>query len=301
MTRVVRAPGKLVLVGEYAVLDGGGAIVAAVDHGVQCTVTTISDFAADTDGAADPGRRALPTIITPGDDRFVRAALEGAPPAIYTFSDWNPVDLSGAKPGFGGSAAATVAAVIAADLPPRRAYEAHAAVQGSGSGVDVFASLLGDVRSFPDGLTVECPPLLAVWSGQSAKTGPRVTRYQAWRRREQFVEWSRTIVRRFSFEPIAAFAEAYELLKIMSESAGIDYDTPAHARIAALAADHGGAAKPSGAGGGDVAVACLPDLDALDAFGAACAAEGLLPIPVQIVPGAWSGPIADARPVVTHA
>lgn len=284
MTRVVRAPGKLVLVGEYAVLDGGGAIVAAVDHGVQCTVT--------------PGPL---QIVTPGDDRFVRAALRDAPPAMYTFSDWNPVDLGGAKPGFGGSAAATVAAVIAADLPPRRAYEAHVEVQGSGSGVDVFASLLGDVRTFPDGLSVECPPLLAVWSGQSAKTGPRVTRYQAWRRRDQFVEWSRTIVRRFSFEPIAAFAEAYDLLKMMAESAGIDYDTPAHARIAALAADHGGAAKPSGAGGGDVAVACLPDLDALDAFGAACAAEGLLPIPVQIVPGAWSGPIADARPIVTHA
>lgn len=263
------APGKLVLVGEYAVLDGAGAVVAAVDRGVRCDV-----------GPADTVE-----IVTPGDDRFVREALRGAPAARYTFSDWNPVALPG-KPGFGGSAAATVAAVVAAGLPEARAYEAHAAVQGGGSGVDVFASLRGGVRRFPDGAPVPCPPILAVWSGRSASTGPRVARYRAWPGRERFVAESLALVASFGDAPAHVLAEAYRLLRAMAADAGLDYDTPALSRIAALAVDHGGAAKPSGAGGGDVAVAILPDPDARAAFAAACAAEGLAPIDVTVVPGA---------------
>lgn len=265
----VLAPGKLVVVGEYAVLDGGGAVVAAVDRGVRCVRTD-----------ADPLE-----IVTPGDDRFVREALRGAPAARYTFSAWNPVDLPD-KPGFGGSAAATVAAVVAAGLPPARAYAAHAAVQGGGSGVDVFAALSGGVRRFPDGAEVPCPPLLAVWSGRSAQTGPRVARYLAWGGRDAFVAASRALVAGFAEDPARALREAYALLRAMATDAGVDWETPAHAHIAALAAAHGGAAKPSGAGGGDVAVAILPDPDARAAFAAACAAEGLAPIPVRVVGGA---------------
>ena len=95
---VVEAPGKLVLLGEYAVVDDGPAIVAAVDRGVRCRVR--------------PGRG----CSTPGDDRFVRAALDGAPAAHYTFEDVRPVHGIAGKPGFGGSAAATVAAVIASAM-----------------------------------------------------------------------------------------------------------------------------------------------------------------------------------------
>jgi phosphomevalonate kinase len=277
---IVFAPGKLVLVGEYAVLDGGGAVVAAVNRGVSCAVSPAATLA----------------IVTPGDDTFVRAALAGAPPARYTFADWNPVDLGGAKPGFGGSAAATVAAVVAAGLPPARAYAAHHAVQGGGSGVDIFASLLGGVRRFPDGAALDVPAPLAVWSGASAATGPRVARYRAWEGRAAFVAASRALVDAFAAEPIRVTRAAYALLTKMAEAAGLAYDTPAHARIARLAADHGGAAKPSGAGGGDVAVAFLPDPDARAAFAVAAAAEGLLPLPVQLAPGAWTGPVSLALP-----
>lgn len=276
--RVV-APGKLVLVGEYAVLDGAPAIVAAVDRGVRCVV--------------EPGEG----IVTPGDDRFVRAALVGAAPGRYVFEDDAPVDLGGLKPGFGGSAAATVAAVLAGGLPPRRAYVVHAEVQGGGSGIDVFASLLGGVRRFPDGVEVASLPFIAVWSGASASTGPRVQRYRAWAGRAAFVAQSRALVEAFADEPLRVVREAYAGLKAMAEAAGIAYDTPALARIAELAEDFGGAAKPSGAGGGDVAVAFFPDTETVTAFAAAAAAEGLLPIPVRVAPGAWTGPVAEALPL----
>ncbi|MES2639241.1 MAG: hypothetical protein V4850_07145 [Myxococcota bacterium] len=284
--KTILAPGKLVLVGEYAVLDGAGAIVAAVDRGVRCVVT--------------PGDE----IVTPGDDRFVRAALVGAPAATYTFSDWNPVDRrifarGGDKPGFGGSAAAVVAAAMAAGLPARRAYEAHAEVQGGGSGVDVFASLLGGVRRFPDGAEVACPTLLAVWSGTSAQTGPRLAQYLAWTSRASFVAASRSLVDAFEKDPITVIREAYLLLRAMAQDAGIAYDTPAHARITTLAASVGGAAKPSGAGGGDMAVVFLPDPEARERFGSAVAAEGFAPLAVSIATGAYPGArsaIADALP-----
>jgi phosphomevalonate kinase len=262
------APGKLVILGEYAVLDGAPAIVAAVDRGVICEVTT-------GDG-----------LVTPGDDRFVRAALAGAPAAMRRFYDANPADLGGAKAGFGGSAAATVAACLAGGRPAGDAVDVHRQVQGGGSGVDVFASIQGGVRRFPDGAEVACPPMLAVWSGQSASTGPRVRRYLAWAGRASFVAASRALVDRFAAEPFAALREAYARLRAMSAAAGIDYDLPAFARIASLAADFGGAAKPSGAGGGDVAVALLPDARAREAFSAAVTGAGFPAIAVAISPGA---------------
>lgn len=260
---VVRAPGKLVLVGEYAVLDGGGAVVAAVDRGVECAVS---------EGDA---------VITPGDDRFVRAALQGAPRRRYAFTDWNPTGLP-EKPGFGGSAAATVAATLAAGFPGERAFAVHAEVQGGGSGVDVHASLHGGVTRFPDGAAVACPAMIAVWSGRSAATAGRVARYRAWTGREAFVAASRALVDAFAADPLGVLAEAYARLRAMAREAGLDYDTDAHARIARLAAAHGGAAKPSGAGGGDVAVALFLDPDARGAFARACAGEGLPPIAVTV-------------------
>lgn len=282
---LVLAPGKLFLAGEYAVLGGGPAIVAAVNRGVSCRVEM-------GEGVETPT----------GDDRFVAAALTAvrAPPRRYRFADWNPTDLPG-KPGFGGSAAATVAACVAgrvaAGLPfddvEHIAVATHRAVQGSGSGLDVRASSRGDVRRYaPDAVPakIPAPPLLAVYSGRSASTASRVGIYRAWVRADPaeaaaFARDSRDIVDAFSEDPVAALLAAYARLRAMSALAGLDYDTPALARIAALALAHGGAAKPSGAGGGDVAIAIIHDPEARAAFAAACVAEGLPPIPIKVTSG----------------
>ncbi len=264
----VFAPGKLVVLGEYAVLDGAPALVAAVDRGVCCEV--------------NPGHG----IETPEDDRFARVALEGAPRRLYRFTDWNPVSLPD-KPGFGASAAATVAGCLAGFGPDdleQRALRVHHQVQGGGSGIDVRASVSGGLREWPDGRARSNLPLSAIYSGRSARTGPRVQRYLAWTGRDQFVQHSAELL---ELPLLDALREAYALLRAMALEAGLDYDTPAHTRIAALAQDHGGAAKPSGAGGGDVAVAWIEDPEARVQFEAACALEGLSPVPVHISRGAW--------------
>jgi phosphomevalonate kinase len=259
----------MVILGEYAVLDGAGAIVAAVNRGVECRFF--------------PGPELIITV-SGGDDRFARAALDGAPTGLYGFSDWNPVSLTG-KAGFGGSAAAVVAARLAAGLSLKEAVQIHGDVQekegGRGSGVDIFASSQGGVRVFPGGEQVELPYMTAIWSGASAKTGPRVAQYLQWQNRTHFVEQSRALVAAFAEEPILTLCEAFSLLCTMAASAGIDYLTPAHQQISTLAAEFGGAAKPSGAGGGDIAVALFLDPEAGAAFCKSCYTAGLCPIPVQ--------------------
>lgn len=271
---IFQTPGKMVVLGEYAVLDGAPALVAAIDRGVCCEV--LSGQAIE---------------VPAGDDRFVRAALgwDGqaqwgrAPDAHYRFSDWNTAGLP-SKAGFGGSAAAVVAARRAAGLPLQDAYAIHRQVQGGGSGIDVFASLNAGCRQFPSGQVFSLPPMIAVWSGQSAATGPRVQQYRAWTGRAGFVAESHAIFAHFAEDPFGALNAAYTHLCAMAAAVGIDYDSPAHRQIHTLARTFGGAAKPSGAGGGDIAIALFPDTAARLAFVSACADLGLICIPTQLVP-----------------
>lgn len=276
----VQAPGKIVVLGEYAVLDGVPAVVAAVDRGVACEVLPAHE------------RR----IETPTDDRFVGPALADAPPALYRFTDWNPVDLP-SKPGLGGSAAAVVSAVVAGahaagrpltpDQVQERAFAIHHAVQGSGSGIDVAASTHGGVLRFQSGEVEPLPAVepVVVWSGQSAATGPRVQQYLAWTDRSAFVRASEQAVHTFATDPVEALRLATEALDRMSRLAGVAYWTEALRGIRDLADRHGGAAKPSGAGGGDVAVALFTNPDARSRFVSACTAAGWPVIPTRLAAG----------------
>jgi phosphomevalonate kinase len=254
-----RAPGKLVVAGEYAVLDGAPCLCLALPYGVEC--------------AWEPG--------PDGDQRFVAPALEGAATGAYHFSAWGSLPELPGKPGFGGSAAACVAACLAAGRPAAEALDIHRRVQGGGSGVDVACAIAGGMIRFEAGGWTSAPPLqpLILWSGASARTGPRVQAYLQWTERRPFVRESRDLVDALPADPIAALRALGDLLTWMSLAAGIDYLSPAHARIRALAAQHGGAAKPSGAGGGDCAIALLPDPEAEAAFLARCSGEGLQSIP----------------------
>ena len=280
MIRVV-APGKLVLLGEYAVLDGAPAVVAAVDRGVRCEVTS-----ADTT-----------TWSTPDDDRFVAAALiaADAPAGHYAFAD-HPVPVTDSKLGLGGSAAAVVAAVAAADLQRGRAVDpdrihslarrVHLQVQGCGSGIDVAASSYGGVLRFHDGvatgLHARADPVV-VWSGRSARTGPRVQVYRSLGgpRRARFVAAMTEAVEAFDTAPVPAIRAAWVALRDMAAAAGLDYRTPALDRIVRLAEDCGGAAKPSGAGGGDCAIAYFDSETQRAAFVTACAADRLSIVAIQ--------------------
>lgn len=284
MIRRFFAPGKVVVVGEYAVVDGAPAVVAAVGIGVGLQ------------WSSSVGR----AVRTPhGDSRFVDAALDAAdaPAGLYTFSDDGGPALA-TKPGLGGSAAATVVAVHAArallgedtsaDAVYALASDVHRAVQGSGSGIDVAASTYGGMVRFQRGQrpTLVAPSrLVVVWTGVSASTGPRVERYLAWADRRAFVERSGELTDLFGVDPQRAVEQDYALLVAMAAEAGIEYRTPALDRIVELAWAFDGAAKPSGAGGGDCAIAVFAEPESESKFVDACAAEGFVVLGTDLSDG----------------
>jgi phosphomevalonate kinase len=142
------APGKMVLCGAYAVLEGAPAIAVAVSRGAY----------------ADSSRAAL----TPTPE--VAAALERTHegPFVAPHTDASGMFVGARKLGLGASAAILVASLAArvadagADLSNPvvrdalfiRAREAHAEAQGGGSGVDVAASVYGGTLRYVMGQRV---------------------------------------------------------------------------------------------------------------------------------------------------
>ncbi len=263
----VRAPGKAMLIGEYAVLDGGPAAVAAVD----CFATaTLEDDVAP----ASP---------------FIRAAMQEVYATVgqevpgVPVVDTTAFARNGQKLGLGSSAAATVAAVGALcaqagwDVAARReevrriAGRAHDAAQGvRGSGADVLAASLGGVQvanaARPGGTLPVAVRLVATPEGVS--TAALISRYREKSREagpashelaqaagEFLSAWQAGEARAL----LAAVEHAFEGYLALGRALGQALVTPEHAGIQQAARRAGGAAKPSGAGGGDLAVVFLAD------------------------------------------
>ncbi len=231
---VARAPGKLFLLGEYAVLDGGPAVVAAVDRYAEVHLRREPDGARVRITAPGCGAVEFAPEFPPAADgplRFVVAAYR----AVRTrhpelgcrgYSLTTTTEMVGpdsAKVGLGSSAAVTVAAVAAfladsgADVNRDElfaiALSAHRDAQdGVGSGADVAASAHGGLLLFQPrrGSLPAVSPLafpanahlLAAWSGESASTADLVKQYLGARNgsagaRAAFVVASRSHVETF--------------------------------------------------------------------------------------------------------
>jgi len=261
-----RAPGKLVLSGAYAVLEGAPAIVTAVDRYVL----------------ADDARGA--DLVTPE----VREAL-GAERAPWF--DASALREEGAKLGLGSSAAIVVASLAARALSERGllsdaelaelvlapALTAHARAQGGGSGVDVAAAAYGGTlvyhRAKPDVedavpglLRVALPPELVLetwWAGAAASTADFVRRVHAFKAREPVSytaliaaqsdaaeRAARALLGAKAGDFIGALGEQRRALAALGRAAGVDVVTRAVEELAELSA--AAAVLPAGAGGGDI-------------------------------------------------
>ena len=284
------APGKIMLVGEYAVLHGVGAVMMAVDRRVIARV------------AADPGN---PSPFVDAACAAV-AAHTGRDPRTIAVDSSALYHDDGRKLGLGSSAAVTVACVACAlrasgvDAPDRAlvhrlAHAAHAQAQAplgaSGSGADVAASTYGGVMVFSRPNNVR-PVSLArglvlvpVWTGQPADTASLVAAVEALAtsdaaaHRAAMTSIERAAIAfasaRSAAEAITAVAEGAIAAAALGAAAGVDIETEIHRDIAALAVRRGGAAKPTGAGGGDIALAAFATDTAAAAFRADLAAAGM--------------------------
>lgn len=271
----VSAPGKMVLLGDYAVLDGGRALVAAVDR------RAVGQRVA-------PGAGAASEVVEAVLARIETPVLAPDEVLIDTSKFMDP---ERGKLGVGSSAA--VAVVTAAlgtgrgdDAAFRAALDGHRdANDGQGSGIDVAASFHGGViatRNQPSEVSA-CPSrirglhLAVLYAGQPASTKSLVAEC---RQSPKWSEWM-AVLKPLAEEGIDAWfkQDARRFMQVVAQygraMAGLGRDANAPVvtdtiqAIMDAAAKGGGAAKPSGAGGGDIVVVFSQDPD----LGAAVARE----------------------------
>lgn len=273
-----RAPGKLLVSGEYAVLEGAPAIACAVARQVTVRLAG-ADLAEEPEAAR--WRKAAGKL-------FRGRGIEGLPSRPRLAIDSRPLHSpAGTKYGLGSSAAvaAGVTGALLAScgpLPGRQeqaelAVALHRRLQGSGgSGVDVAASVHGGVIAmrgnraeplrWPEGLLCA-----VIWSGRAANTIPAIGRFRnalkdpagpaaaaltglSAAASEVTTAWCR------SAGAALAALERYTLAwQELDRSAGLDAFSLPHRKLLGLARAAGCVYKPSGAGGGDCGLAFAQD------------------------------------------
>jgi mevalonate kinase len=294
-TPVVIAPGRIVIIGEYAALAEGSAVAAAVGCFAK------AQFIPRMEPALAMVSETIDRIKAELHD--VAAAL---PPGsvLLTNEDFRRAGAMAA--GLGGSAAMAVAAAGAVfetlglalesrkPLVFRIAEEARRATQGyEVSGADIAASTYGGlirVSRPPDG-PVEVLPMappagfhLVVFSAEpSIPPGEVVRALERHAARDlpgfrEAVSRLREAAQRFLDEVAAGQATAAvaaagrygQILQDLCAAADAPIMNEAFKQAALLAQEFGGIAKPTGSGGGDVGVGLFATPEAARWFRKAC-------------------------------
>jgi phosphomevalonate kinase len=269
---IATAPGKLLVTGEYAVLDGAPALLLAVDRRVIASRSTRGEGSPFLDAVA-----------------VELAARYGAEhPAARTAREIR-VDSSAfydgtQKLGLGSSAAVTVTATALAlgpgfdrDEVQHIAIAAHAAAQATrgvrGSGADIAAIVHGGAIAFTAGHVdrISWPDhvaLIPFFTGHSADTVSLVAAITAARNQRPaevaaalaaIAEASRqTLEALVGGDVIAALHRAATATDQLATATGVALVPACVTTARSLLKRFGGTAKTTGAGGGDIALGVIP-------------------------------------------
>ena len=306
----LRAPGKLFLIGEYGVLEGGQAVVAAVDrHALIETAPANSAQWVDELGAVQahalidnppgPGPRALvQAVISTLSERSVPLS------SVRVSADSSALSAE-QKLGLGSSGAVCAGLVRAGapSLDPAAALDlalaAHRRFQGGrGSGGDVIASAMGGVNVVRTNTLVRqvSAPVggfALVYTGVSADTRIRVDQFKAWRESPDSAAVLEGLHRAADAGISALDAQdswawnvavrEFAAREREMTAGGVEvFSEPVEGCVCWLE-ERGWAAKPSGAGGGDVVVAFHPSEPA-SSLDAGLAATRYSRIPLALEP-----------------
>lgn len=266
--------------GEYAVLEGHPGTVMAVDR-----------YAVVHRAAGDSPADREEHLVERARSRAADLLMLDRSPGSFE-ADSSAFHLDGVKLGIGSSAAVTVCSVASVfrqageDLesePIRRrlwdvCLDIHDSFQGiRGSGLDIAASIFGGCTTVirngpdrtPDFLPWTWPKGLRpsfVWTGHEASTPELVRAVRSYAERspgacrtilEEMGATSASLATGVSdvvsvLESVKRYAS---LMADLGTGCGAPIVTEPMDRLFELAAEAGGAAKPSGAGGGDLVIA----------------------------------------------
>ena len=303
---VASAPGKLVILGEYAVLANAPALIMAVDRRSRAEIRSSGNAVCRLKSTAEAERQVIfrnrarsgLTLV----DRITEAFPIAEGEAWRGSLDSSGLYREGKKLGLGSSAAALTAwcgawlawtgqGIAEASVAVlRRFIEQHTAYQGgAGSGLDVAASLHGGVIRFQldeeSGPRVESVKLpdgvdfVSVFVRSSASTRKYLAQFRArsaespasaafWM--DSLDRLSESGIERAAAGDADGFLDAIRDyaggLQALGEWMGADIFTPEHLQLTKLAERFDLAYKVSGAGGGDLGLAFSTDPVALARF-----------------------------------
>ncbi len=280
-------------------LEGGTALLAAVNR------VAVGEFIPELDAGSPLVAQAVKTTLAALGEKGSALPAGSVWVDTGAFAAGGDSDDGGGVRKLGlGSSAATAACAVGAvlemaglpitahrDLAYSLAESAHRTWQGgAGSGADVAAAVYGGVLQFtrPSGGTpvvrgipggLDTLQLVVFSSSTAVSTTSQIRSMRAFAEREpsrydgllapvreaaeRFVQ---SLASQHPRETIAALRAAGLALTTLGDAAGGPIVTPPYTRAAAIAAELGGAAKPSGAGGGDVGVALFADREAAQTF-----------------------------------
>lgn len=309
---VASAPGKVVLSGEYAVLDGAPAVCMAVDCRAKVSVRHVD---AACSRVSAPGYSTVQgRFLSAGESlkwlqgenefKLVDAALrtvgqaEEGPLSIELDTRAFYDATSGKKIGLGSSAALTVA-LVAALMESRGVLDSARRVhrlfqEGSGSGVDIAAGFTGGLIEYrvkgTKVLTLGWPDELAyrlIWTGVPASTKSKLGQLQGANRRQ-----SRAALAKAATSMAAAWRStravlselpAYtEVLRHFSDEHDLGIFDAGHDKLVSEARSAGLVYKPCGAGGGDVGILLGTSNEQLDEFVMGMGAAGCRPLRCEL-------------------
>jgi len=299
---VASAPGKLVLAGEYAVLDGAPAICMAVNRRARATISTSGadhhtvtapGFSndcgrfVDRDGELQWHSAAESFALLEDVWRTANANTQTGLSIVLDSSEFLDAK-DGSKIGIGSSAALSVALSAAlCELTDTDgdatsiAYAAHRQFQGGlGSGVDVACSVAGGLIEYRMG-DATCPRLTwpeglayaLLWSGVPASTGhklKRLDRHVAQPSRATLGVAARGLAAAWREASTPAILDEFRGYTKVLREFSVDHELgifdAGHAELAAAADAADLVYKPCGAGGGDIGVVLGDDEAVIESF-----------------------------------
>jgi phosphomevalonate kinase len=298
------APGKMVIAGEYAVVEGFEALAFSIDRRAKVRLSS------KCPSSSAKSNRLLVCIF----EEFASHGHEvGSLHVEIDTSELHTISkLSNLKLGAGSSSAIAVALSAAlldhlgldSTLCFELAFAAHKRFTNqNGSGIDVATSYYGGAiryqlteegpRAAPMTVLFDTKQIIAVHTGVAQSTNPLLAKMCEVKDTSAYHEAiagigyaaqkmiSEMTSSAHNFNALCAdVAEHNYWMNSLGTLTGTPLLCPEHRLIQKIAEHHGGTAKPSGAGGGDISLSFVP-IEAQDSFEKDLLNNDLLPLSVN--------------------